>query len=59
LTFGCEKVTKTLGKVGAMAFQTKWHDLFLPDPDRLTGQWVMRALPSTLLRDQKKAYPAD
>src|SRR5262245_61710820 len=40
--------TKTLGKVGALTIEAKGHGLFLPAVNRMTGQWVMPALASTL-----------
>ena len=54
------RLRKRSGKSALWLSKRSGHDLFLPDPDRLTyAEWVMRALPSTLLRDQKEAYPTD
>ena len=43
-----EKAAKTGGKIRLLAVQTKRHNPVLPARNRTTGQWVMRALASTL-----------
>ena len=48
LALGREKAAKTGGKIRLLAVQTKRHNPVLPARNRTTGQWVMRALASTL-----------